>query len=272
MMPAAMDVGKARHDAACHLRHRHELDGDLGDDGEHAFAADHHRHQVQPRCVERQATELHRLAIGEETLHLQHVVQRETVLEAVHPARVFRHVAADGAGDLAAWVRRVVKTMRRSGFADGEVAHAALHTCGACIRIDLEDLVELGKAQRHAQPMRQGAPRQPGARAARHHRDVEPMARAQDSGDLLVCFGKGHHQRLLPIGGEPVAFIGHGVFGVPQQRMHRKHRAEFGDHLCAPLSAFIHCGGFGSQWSVHGAMGRLRQCNARKPAAKSLRL
>ena len=49
-------------DAARHLGQGQQLHGHLEDHGEHAFAADHRREQVEPRRVERIAAELDRLA------------------------------------------------------------------------------------------------------------------------------------------------------------------------------------------------------------------
>ena len=117
MMPAAMiaataspalaDVVEAGHDAARRLGDRQQLDRHLEDHREHAFAADHRGEQVEAGRVERVAAELDRLAGGGEAAHLEDVVQRQAVLQAMHAARVLGDVAADRAGDLAARVGRV---------------------------------------------------------------------------------------------------------------------------------------------------------------------
>jgi hypothetical protein len=90
----------------------------------------------RPGASSASAAELDRLALDGEAAHLQHVVQRQAVLQAVHAAGVLGHVAADGAGDLAGRVGRVVQAVRRGRFADGQVAHAALHACRARQRVD----------------------------------------------------------------------------------------------------------------------------------------
>ena len=69
------------------------------------------REQVEAGRVERLAAELDRLAGDGEAAHLEHVVQRQAVLQAVHAARVLGDVAADRAGDLAARVGRVVQAV-----------------------------------------------------------------------------------------------------------------------------------------------------------------
>ena len=132
-------VVEAGHDAARQLRLGHQLDRDFGGDGQHAFAADHDAEQVVAGLVQRIAAELNRLTFHGEAAHLEDVVQRQAVFEAVHAAGVFGHVAANGAGDLAAGVGRVVQTVGRSRLADGQVAHAALHHGGPAALVDFQD-------------------------------------------------------------------------------------------------------------------------------------
>ena len=211
-----------------------------------------------PAAVQRLGAELHRLALDREAAHAQHVVQRQPVLQAVHAAGVLGHVAADAAGDLAARVGRVVQPQRCRGLADGQVAHAALHDGGARQLVQLEDLVELGQRQRHAQRVRQRAAGQAGAGAARHHRHPQRMAGAQHRSHLRLGFGQRHQQRLLAVGGEAVAFIGHRVLAAPQQRMRRQQRLQRGQHLGLARGAGgrrlrEHC----RKWRVHrGGPGR----------------
>jgi hypothetical protein len=250
-------VGEARHDAARQLRLGHEPDGHLGRDREHAFAADQHAHQVEPGGVERLRAELDRLAFDRVAAHAQHVVDRQPVLQAVHAAGVLGHVAADRAGDLARRVGRVVQPVRRGGLADRDVAHAALHTRRARERIDRDDAVELREAQSRAEPVRQRAARQPGARTARDDRHVEPVAGAQHRGDLLFGLGQRDDERPLAIGGQPVALVRRRVLGLPQQRMGRQHAGQLGDDLRAPRRA-VRLGVRGRPrgrwldgWSVH---------------------
>ena len=88
-----------------------------------------------------------------------------------------------------------------------------------------DDAVELGEAEGHAERVRQRAAGEPGAGAARHHRHLEPVADRQHRGDLRLGLGQGDDQRLLAVGGEAVAFVGHGVLALPEQRVRRQRRA-----------------------------------------------
>ena len=62
----------------------------------------------------------------------------------MHTARVFRHIAADGASYLARRIWRVIQTQMRNGFADRQITHATLHGGGACNGVDIQNFVELG--------------------------------------------------------------------------------------------------------------------------------
>jgi hypothetical protein len=161
------------------------------------------------------------------------LLQRQAVLQAVHAARVFGHVAADGAGDLAAGVGRVVQAEGRGRFADGQVAHAALHPGRARHRVDAQDPVELGQAQRHAQLVRQGAAGQAGAGAARHHRHSQRVAGLQHGGDLGFGLGQHHHQRPLAVGRQAVALVGRGVLAAVQDAMPGQGPGQRSHHLGA---------------------------------------
>ena len=67
----------------------------------------------------------------------------------MNAAGIFRDVAADRAGDLAARVRRVVKAVGRCGFADSEVANTALNERRPAASVNFDDAVELCQRQGH---------------------------------------------------------------------------------------------------------------------------
>ena len=158
-------------------------------------------------------------------------MHREPVLEAVHAARVFGHIAADGAGDLAAGVGRIVQTVGGSGFADGEVAHAALHQGRAAVGIDVEDFVELGQRQRHAHGVRHGAARKARARATCNDGRSYGMAGLEHSLHLSISLWQADQQRALSVGRQSVALIGRGVFALIEQGMRRHMGAQCLHHL-----------------------------------------
>ena len=202
-----------------------------------------------------------------------------TVLEAVHATRVLGHVAADGAGDLAARVGRIEQAVRCRRFADGQIAHAALHDGRARARVDRDNAVELGQAQRHAHRVRQGAARQARARAPRHHRHAQAVAGAQHVGHLRFAFGQGDDERRFAVGGEAVALVRHGIFALPEQRVRGQHDGERGHHRVAARAAL---GGGGRrdrgrrQRRVHGVnaccwrgSGERRSCAARRAFSAS---
>ena len=150
----------------------HELDGHFGGHRQHAFAAHDDGQQVEARCVECIAAKLNGIAFNGEALHLEHVVHGEAVFQTMHATRVLGHVAADGASNLAGWIGRVVQPVLRHRFADGEVAHAALHHRSSSDGVDVEDLVELGQRQRHTHGVRHCTARQACASTACDHGHV----------------------------------------------------------------------------------------------------
>ena len=244
-------VVKAGHDAARQLRLGHQLDRHFGGHGQHALAANHHAEQVVTGRIERGAAKLDGLALDGVALDLQHVVHCQTIFEAVHAARVFGHIAADGAGDLAGRIGRVVQPVGRCGFRDGQVAHAALHGGRARSHVNVEDLVELGQRQRHAQPMGHGAARQARTSPARDHGYGQRMTGFQHRLDLGVGFRQRHHQRALAVGGQAIALVSGGVFGVPQQGVGRQHLFQGCDHLGLAGAAFDRLGLQGARGCVH---------------------
>ena len=109
--------------------HRH-----LGDDGEHAFRADHQREQIEPGGVEAVAADLDRSPSIVRPRSFSMLCTRQAVLEAMHAAGVFGDVAADRARDLATRVRRVVEAVWRRRLGNRQIAHARLHRGGSCQR------------------------------------------------------------------------------------------------------------------------------------------
>ncbi|MNT54559.1 hypothetical protein D3C72_1917300 [compost metagenome] len=118
-------------------------------------------------------------------------MHRQPVLQAMHAAGVFRHVAADGAGDLAGRIRRVVQPIRRRGLGDRQVAHPRFHDGRGAGQIDMLDAVEFGQPQQHSLAVRHGAARQSRARATRDDGRVQPLADAHDGLHLLFGFRQG---------------------------------------------------------------------------------
>ncbi len=106
-----------------------QFDRHFGDHPQQTFGTGEQRQQVQARRVQGFAAEGQALAFDGEDFQLQQVVHRQTVLEAVHAAGIFRDVAADGTGDLRRGIRRVIQAERRRRLGDRQVAHTGLKAC-----------------------------------------------------------------------------------------------------------------------------------------------
>ncbi len=267
------DVVEAGHDAARQLRLGHQLDGDLGGHGQHAFAADQHAaagrspaasSASQPNSTASPSTVKPRTA--------QHVVQRQAVFQAVHAAGVLGHVAADGAGDLARLGR--ARSTGRSGAAASLMARLRTPHCTTAVRaarVDLEDLVELGQRQRHAQRDAACAPPDrpvPAPRATTG--TLQRVAGAQHGRHLRLGLGQRHHQRALAVGGQAVAFVGrrclracHSSACARQQRLQRGTTCDWRGGARPRL-----CGQRGGQRCVQGLV--LRSAAAHAPRRAGL--
>ncbi len=154
------------------------------------------------------AAEAHDLAVHHHDFEPQQVVGGKAVFQAMHAAGILRHVAADGTGDLAGGIGRVIEAAIGNRVRDGEIGNARLYDRAAILVIDLEDAVELAQPHQHAIGQRQRAAGERGAGAARHHLQLAPMAIAQHGGDLFGIARQDRDQRRLAIGGEAVALIG----------------------------------------------------------------
>jgi len=67
----------------------------LGHDRERALRADDRREQIESRRIEHLAAKVYQLSIREHGFHAEHVMDRESVLQAMGAARVLGDVAAN---------------------------------------------------------------------------------------------------------------------------------------------------------------------------------
>ena len=119
----------------------------------------------------------------------EHIVGGHAVFEAVHAARIFRHVAADGAGDLRRRIGRIVEAVMFDRLRNREIGDAGLDHGDAIVEIDLADAVEFGHAEQHAVAERQGAARQRRSGTARHDLDALAVAKASTAATCSVVSG-----------------------------------------------------------------------------------
>ena len=151
------DVVKCSEDDLGFFRFGQQLDGNFSHHAEHAFRAGNQCKQVVARRIQAFRTDLEQLAFDVDEAQFQDVVHRQAVFEAVHAAGIFRHVAADGAGDLAGRIGCVIQSVGCGRFRDSGIAHPRLHACHACNGIDVDDFLHLRHHQQQALRIRQRA-------------------------------------------------------------------------------------------------------------------
>ena len=189
------------------LRFRCELHGDLGDDAEQAFGADHQREQVVARRVERVAAELNNFAGHQHHAQLANVVHGETVLQTMHATGIFGDVAANRASNLRRRIGRVVQAVLRHHFADREIPHAGLHARGAGERIDVEHAHQFRGGQQEGVRAWHRATGQTGACPSRDHRYALRMAELHHRCQLRFVFGQDYAFGQRAVHGEAIAFV-----------------------------------------------------------------
>ena len=135
-------IVKTGHDASGQLRLGRKLHSHLRGDGQHPFGADDQRQKIQASAIQCICAKLYRLTFHGKAFYFNDVVQCEPILQAMHAARVFCHIAANRAGNLAAWIGRVIQTQRGDRFTDGQIPHATLHDCRTTEFVNLQNFVE----------------------------------------------------------------------------------------------------------------------------------
>src|SRR5437667_454761 len=130
------------------------------------------------------AAEPHDLARAGDQLEPHDVVGRDPVLEAVRPAGVGRHVAADGRHHLARGVGSEEPPARLDRAREPEVDQPWLDRRTAVRKVDLEDPVHPVQTDHHAAERGCGAADEARARAARDDRHALTVAEVHDRHDL----------------------------------------------------------------------------------------
>ena len=137
-------VRETREQRPHRLRRAQKAQRQLRRDPERPLGADERAEQVRALVPDR---ELDELAVRQDDLGREHVVDREAVLEAVRAARVLGDVAADRADLLRRRIRRVVEAVGRDRARDVEVRDAGLDDDLAALDVDLEDAVHAARAR-----------------------------------------------------------------------------------------------------------------------------
>jgi hypothetical protein len=232
--PAALAGRRSRQQRPRRLRLRQDAHGHLDDHAQQPFGACHQGQQIEAgasRCLPpRRMTSPSIVTIFDP----EQIIGGQPVLQAVHAAGVLRHVAADGAGDLAGRIGCVIEAVALHRLGDGEVGDARLHPRAAVVDVDFEDLVEFAEAEQD--PVRQGQrpARQRGACAARHHFQLVALAVAHHLRQLLYRLREHDDQRQRAIGSQSVGFVGAQLVLVGDHPFARDDPAQIVRDLGAP--------------------------------------
>ena len=175
--------------------------GDLGHDAEHSLRADDKREEIVARLIKMAAAEPDDLAGHQHHLAAQDIVGGEAVFETMHAARIFRDIAADRAGDLRGGIGRVIKALRLDRAGDREIGDARLDDREPVGEIELLDLIEFHHRKENAVRERQGAARQRGSGAARHHLHIVLVTIGEHGAHLRNAVWQNDDHGQGPVGG-----------------------------------------------------------------------
>ncbi len=154
------------------LRLAHQAHGDLGDQHHGAFRARQQAGEIVAGRIQRLAADGHRRSVGQNGFEAQHVIGGDAVGQRVRPARVLRHIAADGAGLLAGGIGRVEISVALHRLRDFQIHHARLQHRALVREIDLDNAIHARERDHDAARARDHAAAQSGARAAADNRDA----------------------------------------------------------------------------------------------------
>ena len=199
--------GKADQHGARAFRLLQDAHRNLGNDAQQALRAGNNAEEIVAAGIKMLAPDADDLAGHQHQLATEQVVGGHAVFEAVHAAGIFRHVAADGAGDLRRGIGRVVEAGLLDRLGHRQVGHARLDHGHAVCEVDLANAIELGHAEKDAVLERQGTTRERGAGPARHHLDAFGVAERKHAAHLLRRLGQHHHHGELAIRSQAVGFV-----------------------------------------------------------------
>ena len=208
--------------------------GDLGHDAKHSLRADDKSEKIVARLVEMAAAEPDDLAGHQHHLAAQDIVGGEAVFETMHAARIFRDIAADRAGDLRGGIGRVIKALRLDRAGDREIGDAGLDDREPVGEIDLLDLVEFHHGKENAVRERQGAARERGSGAARHHLHILLVTIGEHGAHLRDAVRQNDDHGQGPVGGQAVAFVRPSAGLLFDDAFARNDAPQRGDNVCPP--------------------------------------
>ncbi len=187
--------GIARQHRGGTLRLGQELQIQLGDDAERAFAAHEKPGEVEPDDVlVRAAPQPEQPAAGERRLHAEHVVARHAVFHGPQAPGAGHHVAANGCRPAAGRIGRIEKPFFLTGLLEAEGIDARLDLGHEIVRRNIEDAVHAKHGHHHARLGGHAAPGKTRAPAPRVDGDAFGLGPAQQFEHLPRLAGPHHRQ------------------------------------------------------------------------------
>ena len=132
----------------------------LANDPQESLGAGQQPQHIVATGIQMLTAESHDLALDGHQFDAQHIISGQTVFQAMNAAGILGDIAADGAGDLARRIGRIVETLVLDRVGDAQVGDTGLRHDTAVVEIDFQNTVEFCHRQQHAIGQRKGAARQ----------------------------------------------------------------------------------------------------------------
>ena len=201
-----LQAGKLDQGGAGELRLGDQAQQGFGDHAQRPFRAGEQGLQVvADHILDDFAAGVQDAPIGQDDGQTQHVVAGHAVFQAARAAGVAGDVPADGRMADAGWVGRVEQPefFHRSLQVRGD--DAGFDVDGGIVLVDLQDAVHARQAQDDPTLEGHRGGRQPGAHAARHHRDALAGGQLHHLADLFGRARQDDHIRAMLFEGAIVA-------------------------------------------------------------------
>ena len=190
------------------LRTRQQPQRDLQGDAKEPLRAHEKSGEIRPHSLKARRAELHELPIGKDGANPQHMVGCHAVLQAMHAAGVEGDIAADGADELARWIRSVIEAVALRGLGYLQIDRPGLDHGDSLAGIQPENPVETIESNDDPVLNRQRTSREAGSAAAGHEGNAVVMTGSHRGDHLLGALGKDHCPRTGFEGGQGIRLIG----------------------------------------------------------------
>ena len=171
------------------------------------FRTNNHAQQVIAGQVKGLTADIDDFAFHRYEFDAEDMIGGHAVFQAMRPARVHGHVAANGAGNLAAGIWCIKQAQIIDGDGDIFVGHTSLNQGGFVFRVHVQNFVHLGQPKHDRIELWQRTTGKRRPCPPRHDRYTIVVAVLKHRGDMLGRLGQRNQHRYGAVASQTVGFI-----------------------------------------------------------------